>query len=251
MTEPAATDSMLELVRKLLAKAENPACTPEEAAAFNDKAAALIAKYGIDAALLAAANPETDPVGDRVIVVLAPFALDKAGLLATVAVALRCRSVRRKVWQGDGYVYQMHLFGFASDLERAELLFTSLLVQASFGIASAEVPYGDSPAAFRRSWLVGFSYAVGKRLTAAEQRATSDATATTATSPTSGPSVALVLADRGSKVDQRVEEAYPKLRPTAPRQLRGSGRQSGYAAGQRADLGGTRVGQRTGRAVSR
>ena len=38
-------DTMLEKVRKLLAKAEDPGCTPEEAAALNDKAAELIAKY--------------------------------------------------------------------------------------------------------------------------------------------------------------------------------------------------------------
>src|SRR5262249_20908385 len=166
------TDSMLERVRKLLAKAEDPGCTPEEAAALNDKAAELIAKYGMDAALLEAADPEQDPVGDRVIEVSPPYALDKAGLLATVAAALRCRSVRRKVWDGARYAYTLHLFGFGSDLDRTELLYTSLLVQASFGMAAAQVPEWESPAAFRRSWLVGFTYAVGRRLIDAEQKAT-------------------------------------------------------------------------------
>ena len=86
------TDPKLEKIRKLLAKAEDPGCTPEEAAALNDKAAELIAKYGVDRALLAVDAPETDPVGDRVITVEAPYALDKSGLLATIARALRCRS---------------------------------------------------------------------------------------------------------------------------------------------------------------
>src|SRR5215204_3089263 len=126
------TDTALERVRKLLAKAEDPGCTPEEAAALNDKAAELIAKYGVDRAMLAAARPDSDIVGDLVIAVFAPYALDKSGLLATVARALRCRTVRAKKWAGDGYAYTMHLFGFASDLERVELLYTSLLVQASF-----------------------------------------------------------------------------------------------------------------------
>ena len=239
------TDTMLAKVRKLLAKAEDPGCTPEEAAALNDKAAELIAKYGMDAALLAAADPLRDPVGDRVIAVQSPYALDKAGLLATVAGALRCRSVRRKVWVGDGYAYTMHLFGFASDLERTELLYTSLLVQASYGIAGAQVPEWESAAAFRRSWLVGFTYAVGQRLVRAEQRASSDAE-----SVRTGPSVALVLADRGTKVDRRVDEAYPRLRPSAPRRLQGSGIQGGYAAGERADLGGARVGRGTPRGLA-
>jgi hypothetical protein len=237
------TDSMLERVRKLLAKAEDPACTPEEAAALNDKAAELIAKYGVDRAMLAASAPESDPVGDRVVSVLAPYALDKTALLAAVARAMRCRTVRRKEFGPGGYFYDMHLFGMASDLERTELLFTSLLVQAAYGLAGEPVPGWESVAAFRRSWLAGFTHAVWHRLQEAERRA-----ATAATSE--GVSVALVLADRGRLVDRRVEEAYPRLRSSAPRRLMGSGHAGGYAAGQRADLGTTRVGGRSQRRLS-
>ena len=165
------SDAILEKVRKLLAKAEDPGCTPAEAEALTDKAAQLIAKYGVDRALLAATAPQTDPLGDLVLDVAPPYALDKAGLLSTVAGALRCRSVRRKTWTPAGYAYAMHLFGFSSDLERVELLYTSLLVQASLGLSVAEIPGWDSPAAFRRSWLVGFAYAIGERLRLAEQRA--------------------------------------------------------------------------------
>jgi hypothetical protein len=239
------TDSMLERVRKLLAKAEDPACTPEEAAALNDKAAELIAKYGVDRALLAASAPESDPVGDRVVSVLAPYALDKTALLATVARALRCRTVRRKEFGPGGTFYDMHLFGFASDLERTELLYTSLLVQAAYGLATAFVPGWDSVAAFRRSWLAGFTHAVGQRLREAERRA-----ATFASAASAGASVALVLADRGRVVERRVAEAYPHLRSSPPRRLIGSGHAGGYAAGQRADLGVIRVVARSQRRLS-
>jgi hypothetical protein len=230
------TDTMLERVRKLLAKAEDPACTPAEAEALNDKAAELIAKYGVDQALLAAASPGADPVGDRVISIHPPYALDKAGLLGAVAFALRCRSVRRKEWIGDSYSYGMHLFGCESDLERTELLFTSLLVQASYGLAAAAVPAWEPLATFRRSWLAGFTQAVGRRLRDAEHRAT-------AAADQSGPetSMALVLADRGDRVAQRVAEVYPRLGSAGPRRLMGSGAGAGYVAGQRADLGGTRL----------
>jgi hypothetical protein len=238
------TDSMLERVRKLLAKAEDPACTPEEAAALNDKAAELIAKYGVDRALLAASAPESDPVGDRVVAVLAPYALDKTALLATVAQAMRCRTVRRKQFGPGGHFYDMHLFGFDSDLERTELLFTSLLVQAAYGLAAAPVPGWESAAAFRRSWLAGFTHAVAQRLQEAERRAASAATST------AGPSVAVVLADRGRLVDRRVADAYPRLRSSAPRRLMGSGHAGGFAAGQRADLGTVRVGGRPQRRLS-
>lgn len=233
-TASGASAAMLERVRKLLAKAEDPACPPAEAVALNDKAAELIAKYGVDRALLAATSPQADPVGDRVVRLDAPYALDKAGLLAAVAHALRCRSVRRKQWEHGAYAYSMHLFGCASDLERAELLYTSLLVQASYGLAAAPVPPWEPVATFRRSWLAGFTQAVDQRLREAERRASEQA-------PTDGPSVALVLADRSDRVARRLAEVYPRLGRTAPRRLMGSGGRDGYAAGQRADLGGTRV----------
>jgi len=49
--------NLLERVRKLLAKAEDDSVTPAEAEALTAKAAELMARYGIDRALLAAARP--------------------------------------------------------------------------------------------------------------------------------------------------------------------------------------------------
>jgi hypothetical protein len=62
-----AAGPLLARVRKLLAKAEAAGVTPAEAQALTAKAAELMAKYGIDRALLAAARPETDRPADRVI----------------------------------------------------------------------------------------------------------------------------------------------------------------------------------------
>ncbi|MEV7329775.1 DUF2786 domain-containing protein [Micromonospora sp. NPDC093244] len=219
------SEAMLSKVRKLLAQAEDPACTPAESAAFTAKATELIARYGVDRALLAARDPATDPVGDRVLDIVAPYARDKVGLLAAVAEPLRCRCVRRR--QGNGFA--LHLFGFASDLERVDLLFTSLLVQAAHGLAATPVPADDHPAAFRRSWLAGFAEVIGGRLRAAE---------TAAVSGSGTPSVALVLADRSDRVQRRLAEQYPRLRTAPPRRLAGTGFSSGAEAGSRADLGG-------------
>jgi hypothetical protein len=237
-------DAILTKVRKLLAKAEDPACTPEEAEAFTDKAAQLIAKYGVDRALLAAQDPTTDPVGDRVVEIYAPYARDKVGLLAGVCAALRCQSVRRDGWVAGRRMFSMHMFGFTSDLERAELLYTSLLVQAAYGLAAAQVPMGESAAAFRRSWLAGFSRAVTDRLRHAERRA---ASAATVAAPAT--SMSLVLADRSDRVERRVAEVYPRLQTAGPRRLAGSGRGAGLAAGRNADLGGVRVPGRRAPAV--
>jgi hypothetical protein len=215
-------DPLLARVRKLLAKAEDPACTSSEAEAFTAKATELLAKYGVDQALLAAEDPAADPVGDRVVALEAPYALDKAGLLAAVAVPLRCRVVRRT---REGV--KIHLFGHAADLERVELLCTSLLVQAAHGLAAVPVPPYEHPAAFRRSWLAGFAQAISARLWQTETSAAAAA-----------PGAELVLVRRSDLVDQRMAEAYPKLRAASRRRLAGGGLEQGYAAGRVADLGG-------------
>jgi hypothetical protein len=217
-------DPLLGRVRKLLAKAEDPACTPAEAEAFTAKAAELIAKYGVDQALLAGTDPALDPVGDRVVAVDPPYSRDKAGLLGTVAIALRCRAVHLE----RSGTARVHLFGHAADLERVELLFTSLLVQAAHGLAAAAVPSFEHPAAFRRSWLAGFTEAIRTRLTAAERDAAAGA-----------PGAELILVVRTELVDRRRDETYPNLTRLGPRRLAGTGRRQGYAAGRTADLGGT------------
>ena len=160
-------DPILAKVRKLLALAEDPAATEHEAVTYTAKAAQLIADYGIDQALLAQADPASDPVGDRVLTLDAPYAADKADLLSTVASRLRCRAVQRTRWRDGRKELSLHLFGHHSDLERTELLFTSLLLQAATGLSRTRVPAAEHKAAFRRSWLAGFRMAIGDRLDAA------------------------------------------------------------------------------------
>lgn len=234
---------ILAKVRKILAKAEDPAATPEEAETYTAKAADLIAAYGIDRALLAQADPTSDVVGDRVVVLDPPYALDKAGLLSSVAFELRCRSVQRARYVGGAKQLSLHLFGYESDLLRAELLYTSLLLQATSTLARTPAPFGESTAAFRRSWLAGFTTAVSRRLRDAERRAESQAEQ--ARPESKRRSVSLVLADRSAVVSAAVTDEYPYLRKAKARQLSGSGGRSGWQAGQRADLGtGSRVSAR-------
>lgn len=232
------TDPMLAKIRKLLAKAEDPATTPEESEAYTEKAAALVAAYGIDRALLAQAEPGSDLVGDRVVVLERPYALDKAALLATVAGRLRCRAVQRLRHVGGAKEISLHLFGYDADLQRAEVLYTSLLLQAASALTRTRTPVGETAGAYRRSWLAGFTAAVGRRLAASEERAAEQAEARAADGP---GGVALVLADRVARVDARVEDEYPSLGRARGRTLSGSGAAAGWETGQRADLGGARV----------
>ena len=165
--------------------------------------------------------------------VLAPYALDKCTLLAGVAGALRCQCVRRQGWSAGRKTFAMHLFGHDTDLRRVEVLFTSLLVQASFALVAASVPSWENVAAYRRSWFAGYTQAIVVRLRDPCTRRAS---------------VALVLADRSAAVTERVAAAYPRLRFAGPRRLAGSGMGHGYAAGRRADIGTTRVRGGDGRA---
>jgi hypothetical protein len=232
-------DRALAKIRKLLAKAEDPAATADEAETYTAKAAELMAAYGIDRALLAATDPASDIVGDRVVVLQSPYARDKGSLLSGIAQQLRCRSVLRTRYSGRVKELSLHLFGYDSDLLRTDVLYTSLLVQASMGMVRAPVPVGESVAAFRRSWLAGFTRAIVRRLADAEQRA--QAGAESRSDPGADHSLALVLADRSGAVEDALTRQYPRLQSGRRRSLSGSGMAEGWAAGQRADIGGSRL----------
>src|SRR5437660_12538465 len=118
--------ALLDRVRKLLAKAEAEGVTPPEAEALTAKAAELMARYGIDRAMLAATRPETDQPGSRIIDIANPWAQVRAHLLAGLAGALRCQCILLRP-KGSGA--RVHVFGYASDLERTDILYTSLLLQ--------------------------------------------------------------------------------------------------------------------------
>jgi hypothetical protein len=241
---PEGSTRLLDRVRKLLAKAEDESVTPPEAQALTAKAAELMAKYGIDRALLAADRPETDQPGDRVLDIDNPWARVKAHLLCGLGSALRCQCILLPT-AAPGT--RIHMFGFTSDLERADLLYTSVLIQMWHGLAGAQVPsWSRSARAWRRSWLLGFATAVISRVRAAEHAAACQATAP---EQSSASRTALVLADRAQVVRRNVELAYPVTR-TARVTYSGSGYRDGYAEGQRADIGGARVTASRGRAVS-
>jgi hypothetical protein len=235
---------LMSRVRKLLAKAEDESCTTAEAEALTAKAAELMARYGIDRALLGALHPETDKASDRVVNLENPWADVKVTLLAGLAAALRCKCVQL---QRDGGVTRIHVFGYQSDLERADILFTSLLVQMHRGLARQEVPgQGPRARAWRRSYLLGFAVAAGRRVLASEEVAVAEAAGA---QPAGGPGAALVLADRGRAVERQVREKYPRMRSKRVT-YSGGGYQAGHADGQRADIGGARVGAGPGRALA-
>lgn len=236
-------EARLDRIRKLLAKAER-AGTPDEAETYTAKACELMARHGVDEAVLAASPgtgpPAADPVGGVRIDIDDPYSGGKARLLGWTASALRCRWVMHDA--RSGRVAAVTVFGFASDRERVELLYTSLLLQAARHLAEVRPPDPhESVAAYRRSWLYGFAARVYERLRTAEEAAVRESAPAAG-----GHSAELVLADRGDRVERAYAEAFPDLRRARRPQVSGTGYRHGATAADGADLGGTRLDGRRG-----
>lgn len=210
---PAAR--MLSRIRALLAKAEATGY-PEEAEALSAKAQELMARHSVDEALLAAEAPAPDAPGAWRIGVEPPYEQVKAVLLDAVATANHCRAV----W--DESLGFSTVVGFAADLEAVELLYTSLLVQATRAMAKAEAAQRAGgrkrTKTFRQSFLAAYAHRVGDRLTAAA--------ATQA-----GPDLLPVLATREVAVSEHLERMFPRTTST---RLRGVSDAAGWTEGRRA-----------------
>src|ERR1700748_1977607 len=220
--------ALLNRVRKLLAKAEAEGVTPPEAEALTAKAAELMARYGIDRARLPAPRRNTAGPASRIIDIDTPWAQVRAHLLAGLAGAMRCQCVLLSTTRPGA---RIHVFGYTSDLERADILYTSLLLQMARGLTAAVVPAGvRSVRAWRRSWLLGFVTAVIARVRAGGERAGAEGEGQ------AGPGTALVLADRAVVIRRQLEQAYPVTRRTRIT-YSGRGYSAGYAQGQRGGIG--------------
>lgn len=224
----------LAKIRRLLALAERAGSEHEAENAMN-RARVMMAEYGIDEALANATSEKKETVSTRTIVLEAPYVRDKRTLLNNIYLPLNCQNIQMGNVTADKKIF-VQVYGYDSDLDRAEMLYTSLLLQAQRGMM--RVPSAGHPrttAANRRSWLQGFTVEVRDRLRAAEERA-----AGTVVAP-EGVSTALVLRDR----KQDVEDAYKAAHPNVfhrQRNLSGKGYEAGREAGRRADLGNGRLG---------
>lgn len=227
--ETLADQRILDRVRALLAKAESTTF-PEEAEAYSAKAQELMARHSIDHALLAAGASARDEPAGRRLGVDNPYEHPKALLLECVASANRCRSVWDKQY---GFSTVM---GFPNDLDAVELLYTSLLVQATTAMlheGSRRDHAGRSRTrAFRQSFLTAYATRIGQRLRTATDEATREAAA-----GTDRADLLPVLAAREHEVDEAVEQMFPGIVAQRVRATDLEGWASGMAAADRASLG--------------
>ncbi|MET8350722.1 DUF2786 domain-containing protein [Micromonospora sp. NPDC005206] len=219
---------MLERVRALLAKAESTTF-PAEAEALTAKAQELIARHSIDEALLAAGADRGDLPGGVRLGTDTPYAGAKALLVQEVAAANRCAAV----WSDDlGFAT---VLGWPADLVAVELLYTSLLVQATAamlrGRAERRPGAGRRTRVWDESFLNAFALRIGERL-----RATTEA-ADRAAAETAGPERLLpVLAARGEAVQERLDTLFPGVTRHRLSVRDAEGWSSGTSAADRASL---------------
>jgi hypothetical protein len=238
--EPADAEqlaALMERAKKLLVMAER-GTTQGERDAFADKAAALMARYGISSAMLVEDGKVSSEISDWTAEVSGPLCYDKVSLLAAMVDAYGGKLI---YVEKNPQHSTLRVYATTADMERIHTLWPSLLRQMTteLGGATANKPYGVRADVFGRSFIHGFVSVVLKRLRDAEAYAARQAQEQRG----GGTSVALVLAGKGRKVEDAFRKAHPRI-TKGRRKLTSSqaGVTAGQRAGERADLGQAKVG---------
>lgn len=223
---PGLDERILARVRALLVKAESTEYA-EEAEALTVKAQELIARHAIEDALLERGDTGTAP-GARRLAVRDPYAHPKAVLVSEIALANGCRAT----WSED--LGWSTVLGFDGNLDAVELLYASLLAQATTALSrmgTRRDHVGRSrTTSFRRSFLLGFAHQIGERL----RQATDDEVA--AADDRSDGTLLPVLAAREDRVRAAQEAAFPVQRSRSASIGNAAGWAAGRTAGQLALL---------------
>jgi Protein of unknown function (DUF2786) len=223
-------DKILSRVRGLLAKAESTTFE-EEADALLSKAQELMARHAIDIAMLEAlkVGGTTAPGAmARRMHIDDPYFEAKTILLSVVGQANHCTSVT------DTKLGLVTVLGFDADQDIVELLFTSLLAQATTAMVAAGRSTDRSGASrtksFRRAFILAYASRIGERLEEAKQAATQSAHTDL------GDSFLPVLASRDEQVESAVNEMFPNLKRTSSRISNVEGWHAGREAADHATL---------------
>ena len=230
-----------DIVAKLLAKAEDPATTPEEAEAFTAKAEKIIIDHMISDALLAEKRgglAAKDEIVTKRITLDGSYVADRLSLLYRIAKPLgaegyRTNSVHSR--NGRRKIDTLVLTGFESTLKTVEFLFASLNLQMVRAAASADLhrPYHISKVTFLKGFHDGFSRSVNLRLKKIHEKSVQD----------HEPGTGFILADRATRVQAAFENSFEgKLRPRSQSERNQYAQGLGWNAGERADLNQTKVG---------
>lgn len=244
----SATDAkVIDRVAKLLAQAEDKGVTPEEADAFAAKAEELMIRHAINAAQIAAHNgTKVDPIERKYIYFSGIFSTADRWMSNRVGEAFGFKVLQGK----SGPRHYSVWIGFVSEMEQAEVLVASLLIQSRRALepqARSWKNYGYSKQELyvaRRSFIEGFGGTVAKRIADTRKRVTDEVAE-------SDDSLLPVLASREQQVEVAFAQMYPQLRKgrAVRRSYDPVGGIAGSVAGASADIG--QPGLRSRRAIGR
>lgn len=241
-TPDSAPESVMKRIRGYLAKAEHTEYE-DERKSFMAAATSLMAKYRIERIHLAAEGKIEDKPTSKIITIdEGAWALDRARLVGNVADAMRCKAIMlNKTTKGipqDG-LRRVHVFGYESDLERAEIMFTSILLQMTSALMRLQIPARSTPRKFKHAWIIGFINGAIEMLKLAESYAEAEAEDE---DELKGTGTALAILDRSAVVEALPRATYEKLVPGRKVKVSSIGFAAGIEAGRRANVGGTEIG---------
>lgn len=242
MSEPdSRVQKKMRQIQGLLAIANDERAEEGHRENAMEKAVQMMAEHGVTEMMLGIHREASeDRIISRRIPIEGTYSYEQMNLAAHIGYALNCESTYRHY---RDIVFSILLIGYRSDVERAEVLYTSLLMQALNGIKGIR-PHSDATASetkqYRKSWLRGFATRVKTRLVEAERAARSrydrEHTATD-----SQPGTALVFQGRAAQVKAFYDEMYGDLKKSrSQRQIDAHGARAGARAGDQADIGGVR-----------
>lgn len=229
---------IIDRVRAMLAKAE-ATNFPEEAELFAQKAHELIARHMLTEADLGSGSTTVRTFGRRTLwLEQNGYVLVRRHLLSNVCAAYGATFVyRAEVYREGRYWTEIDLFARDDYLLAVEVLFQTLDTQALRLMTSKRGLRN------RRSWYAGFAQAIGDRLHEVNRVTDDDA----------GGALLPLLASDLAGARRAMDETFDNLRTVrgrgAPINPYAAG--EGRAAGQTADIGGSRIERPTSPAALR
>jgi hypothetical protein len=216
-------ESMIDKIRKLLAKAESTDFGPE-AEALYAKAQELMLRHAIDEEIIRKAKPR-DQQAKPIIEVFqysdtSRMRMAKAKLLNSVARNNRCRVILME--RQEGQPQKVWIAGFADDIGFVKVLFASLSITVlKEGSRKFKESGSTSQSNFIRNFYDGFTLAIDKRLREENEKTTKAV----------GESRALVVLDRKHEVDAAVAAYFGRLGKAGNTGRGRAGDQAAHGAG--------------------
>jgi hypothetical protein len=243
-------DKWLNILQKLMAKAEDSATTMDERNAIVEKMTFLMAKHGIEQAMLNAEQDKPEAVISVRFTLNNPYLNPKITLLYGIVKTFGAHGIMAEMSQRKPGRYRglqpapdaktvMQIYGYSSDIEKILMLNGSLNIQMSTALAGAIKPVHMHGKTFNSSFVVGYVDTVVVRVASAYTKAKTDVS-----SSATGNGMELVLKTRTAAIMDAFKLDHPHVHRinTTSRATSATAYGAGQFAGRNANIGQTGLG---------